>query len=286
MDGKVVANHIYSQIKEEYAKALENGTLKRKPKLVIVLLGNNEASLIYIKQKIKACEKLDYDYLVDHHTDADSYNESKVIEIITKHNLDQSVDGIIVQMPLPAHLDKTAVIRSISPAKDVDGLTPVSYGETALGVEFEYFAPCTAKGVVKMLEYYNVPISGQKVTVVGSGIIAGKPIAMMLSNRKATVSICNSKTTDLASYTRMADILVVAVGSAKMITLDMVKENAVVVDVGISKDGLEKLSGDVDFDQVSKKVRLISPVPGGVGRLTVACLMENLLKAAFRKRGL
>lgn len=286
MDGKVVAEHVYSQIKEKYAGAIADGTLTRKPKLVIVLIGNNEASLIYIKQKIKACEMLGFDYFVDHHLEADAYDEIKVIEIIRKHNLDRSVDGIIVQMPLPAHIDKPAVIRSISPAKDVDGLTPVSYGETALGVEFEYYAPCTAKGVVKMLEYYQVPIIGQRVTVVGSGIIAGKPIAMMLSNRKATVSICNSKTQDLSAYTSQADILVVAVGSAKMITADMVKENAVVVDVGISKDGLEKLSGDVDFEAVSPKVRFISPVPGGVGRLTVACLMENLLQAAIQPRNI
>jgi methylenetetrahydrofolate dehydrogenase (NADP+)/methenyltetrahydrofolate cyclohydrolase len=184
-------------------------------------------------------------------------------------------------MPLPQHLDKTAIIRAIDPAKDVDGLTPVSYGETTLGVEFERFAPCTAKGVLKMLEYYGVPLAGSRVTVVGSGIIAGKPIALMLSNRKATVTICNSKTKDLAALTRQAEILVVAVGSARMIGAEMVSAGAVVVDVGISRDGLEKISGDVDFEQVSKKVRLISPVPGGVGRLTVACLMENLLLAAI-----
>lgn len=285
MDGKVVAEQIYSEISSGYLLALESGKLKRKPKLMIVMLGNNEASAIYIKMKIKACEKLGFDYEVDHHPEAEKYSTEQVIEkIVRKHNLDSGVDGIIVQMPLPPQIDKTAVIRAIDPSKDVDGLHPLSYGETALGVEFEYYAPCTARGVVKMLEYYNVPIAGQRVVVIGSGIIAGKPIAMMLSNRKATVTVCNSKTRDLADITRQADILVVAVGSARMIKADMVKEGAVVVDVGISRDGLEKISGDVDFEKVSPKARLISPVPGGVGKLTVACLMENLLKAAVAPR--
>ncbi len=282
MDGKVVAEAIYTEISAQHKRAITDGKLNRKPKLVIVLIGNNEASLIYIRQKIKACEKLGFDYLLDHHRQANALGEKDVIEIIRKHNADNGVDGIIVQMPLPAHLDKTRVIRAIAPEKDVDGLTPVSYGETTLGVEFERFAPCTAKGVVKMLEHYRVPISGSRVTVVGSGIIAGKPIALMLANRKATVTICNSKTRDLAELTRQAEIVVVAVGSAKMIGADMVAEGAVVVDVGISRDGLDKISGDVDFDGVYGKVKLISPVPGGVGKLTVACLMENLLLAALR----
>jgi methylenetetrahydrofolate dehydrogenase (NADP+)/methenyltetrahydrofolate cyclohydrolase len=250
------------------------------------MIGNNESSAIYVRMKMKACERLEFDYFLDHRPDAETFTTEQVIEIVRQHNNDRSVDGIIVQMPLPPQIVKSEVIRAISPAKDVDGLHPLSYGETSLGVDFEYYVPPTARGVVRMLEFYKVPIAGQRVVVIGSGIIAGKPIAMTLSNRKATVTICNSQTRDLAEISRTADILVVAVGSARMIKADMVKEGAVVVDVGISKDGLEKTSGDVDFEAVKDKVRLISPVPGGVGKLTVACLMENLLKAAVFPRNI
>ena len=284
MDGKVVAADIYEKIKKDYQAARDSGKLKKEPKLVIILIGSNEASLIYIRQKIKACEELGFECVLDHHPQAEGYDWKKIGEIIRKHNLDPSVNGIIVQMPLPDGIDRSGVLITIDPKKDVDGLHPLSYGETALGADFEYYPPCTANGVVKMLEFYKVPIAGQRVVVVGSGIVAGKAIALMLMNRKATVTVCNSKTKDLAEITRQADILVVAVGKSKMITADMVKDGAAVVDVGISRDGSEKISGDVDFDPVKAKVGYISPVPGGVGRLTVACLMENLLKASISPR--
>lgn len=284
MDGKVVAASVYKQIKMDYQEALDSGKLKRPPKLVIILIGNNEASLIYVRQKIKACEDLGFDCVLDHHKDSENYDWQKVGDIIRQHNNNPEVDGIIVQMPLPNDIDPAQVLISVHPKKDVDGLTPLSYGETALGTNFEYYPPCTANGVIKMLEYYNVPIAGQRVVVVGSGIVAGKAVAMMLINRKATVTVCNSKTRDLAAITKTADILVVAVGKAKFITPEMIKKGAVVVDIGISRDGMEKLSGDVDLEAVLAKVGRISPVPGGVGRLTVACLMENLLKAAVAPR--
>lgn len=284
MDGKLVAASIYDEIKSDFTAAIESGRLKNPPKLVIVMIGNDPASGIYVKQKIKACKKLGFECVVDHHEKAENYETEDVIDIVRDHNLDKSVHGIIVQLPLPPQVDKSRVIRAISPEKDVDGLHPLSYGETTLGVEFEYYYPCTARGVIKMLEYYNIEISGKVAVVIGSGIIAGKPIAIMLSNRKATVIICNSRTPDLPKFTKLADILVVAVGSAKMVTSDMVREGVIVVDVGISKDGNENISGDVDFDNVSSKASFISPVPGGVGRLTVACLMENLLKAAVSPR--
>ena len=275
LDGKAVAESIYDGIK---AKSL---TVKRKPKLVIIMLGENAASLVYIKQKIAACEMLGFEYKLEQIEDATKIQNSDVIELIEKYNKDESVTGMIVQMPLPEHLDKTVIIPHISPDKDVDGLTPYSYGLTTLGTEFEKFSPCTAKGVVKMLEFYKIPVTARKVVVVGSGIIAGKPIALMLSNRKATVTICNSKTENLEEITKTADILVVAVGKAKMITAKMVKKDAVVIDVGISRDGDEKISGDADFEALLPFVSAISPVPGGVGKLTVACLMENLLESAM-----
>lgn len=274
LDGKVVAESIYDGIR---SKAL---LIKKKPKLVIIMLGNNPASLVYIKQKVAACEMLGFEYKLEHLEDSEQLKNKDVIDIIEKYNQDVSVTGMIVQMPLPDHLDKAVIIPHISPEKDVDGLTPYSYGLTALGVEFEKYSPCTARGVIRMLEFYDIAVTGKKVVVVGSGMIAGKPIALMLSNRKATVTICNSKTTELVAITKTADILVVAVGKARMIDAKMVKKGAVVIDVGISRDGSEKISGDADFENLQSVVSAISPVPGGVGKLTVACLMENLLKSA------
>lgn len=284
MDGKVVAADIYEKIKHDFELAKSLGRLKKAPKLVIVLIGSNEASLVYVKQKIKACEMLGFECVLDHHPDSEALDWKKVGEIILKHNLDDSVDGIILQMPLPAHIKRASVIAQISPQKDVDGLHPLSYGETALGKDFEYYQPCTAHGVVKMLEYYKIPIEGQRIVIVGAGIVAGKSIGLMMMNRGATVTICNSKTRNLEQITKEADILIVAVGSQKMIKASMVKEGAVVVDVGISRNELGKLSGDVDFEEVKKKASYISPVPGGVGKLTVALLMWNLLKAAISPR--
>lgn len=284
MDGHVVADSVYAKIKEDFQLARESGKLKRAPKLVIVLIGSNEASLIYIKQKIKACKKLGFECVVDQHQDAEKYDFKMVGEVIKKHNLDDSVDGIIVQMPLPGHIARAEVLVKISPQKDVDGLHPFNYGETALGADFEYYLPCTANGAIKMLNFYNVSIEGKRVVIVGAGIVAGRAIALMMMNRRATVTVCNSRTSNLAEITRQADILVVAVGSSRMIKEDMVKAGAAVVDVGISREESGKLSGDVDFEQVKLKASHISPVPGGVGRLTVACLMENLLKAAVSPR--
>jgi len=281
MDGEAVAGKIYDKIREDYQKAKKAGLLKRAPKLVILLIGENQASLIYVKRKIKACEDLGFECQLDQRVDAENYDAEKVVEIVGKYNADKSVDGIIVQMPLPDGIEPNRVLEAIEPGKDVDGLSPVSYGRTALGLGFEYFQPCTANGVVKMLEFYKLPIAGQRVVVVGAGIVAGKAIALMLMNRKATVTVCNSKTADLGGITKLADILVVATGKAKMITSEMVKPGAVVIDVGISRNNEGEISGDVDFSAVKEKVSFISPVPGGIGKLTVACLMENLLKAAL-----
>lgn len=295
MDGKLVADEIYKSIEKNYQQAKALGKLKRPPKLVVILIGANEASLVYIKQKIKACEMLGFDCEIDQHADSKGYDLEKVREIIRKHNLRgyqagqngaEGLDGIILQMPLPEGIPKQWALATINPKYDVDGVHPLSYGETALDRELEYYPPCTANGVIKMLEYYKVDIEGKRIVIVGTGIVAGKGIGLMLMNRGATVTFCNSKTSNLKSITKEADILISAVGKSKFIKADMVKKDAVVVDVGISRDGEERLSGDVDFENVIKKVKLISPVPGGVGKLTVACLMENLLKAAIAPRTL
>jgi methylenetetrahydrofolate dehydrogenase (NADP+)/methenyltetrahydrofolate cyclohydrolase len=281
MDGEAVASKIYDKIREDYTNAKEAGHLKRAPKLVILLIGENPASLIYVNRKIKACQELGFDCQLDQRIDKENYNAEKIVEIVGKYNSDKKVDGIIVQMPLPEGIEPNKVLEAIDPQKDVDGLSPVSYGKIALGLDFEYFQPCTANGVVKMLEYYKLPIAGKRIVVVGAGIVAGKAIALMLMNRKATVTVCNSKTTDLGEVTKLADILVVATGKTRMITAEMVKPGAVVVDVGISRNKDGEISGDVDFLAVKAKASFISPVPGGIGKLTVACLMENLLKAAL-----
>ena len=281
MDGEVVASKIYDTIRGDYGNARKAERLNRSPKLVILLIGENPASLIYVNRKIKACQELGFECQLDQRIDAENYDVEKIVEIVGKYNSDQKVDGIIVQMPLPNGIEPNKVLEAIEPRKDVDGLSPVSYGRTALGLGFEYFQPCTANGVVKMLEYYKLPIAGQRVVVVGAGIVAGKAIALMLMNRKATVTVCNSKTADLGEITKLADILVVATGKTKMITAEMVKPGAVVIDVGISRNKDGEISGDVDFLAVKEKVSFISPVPGGIGKLTVACLMENLLKAAL-----
>lgn len=280
MDGAIVAKKIYAGMDKALDKAKKAG-YRGKPKLVILMLGDNPSSSIYVQQKIKAGKELGFDCELQHLQEKEVSSTEVLIKKVLKLNVDISVNGIIVQMPLPTYIDKTLVIAAIDPRKDVDGLTPANIGRTFLGKEFEYLTPCTATGVVKMLEYYGVETIGKKVVVVGSGIVAGKPIALMLSNRRATVTLCNSKTPELKDYTLRADIVVVAVGIAGLLKDTMVKKGVVVVDVGISKDGLGKLKGDVDFEAVSKLAKLISPVPGGVGKLTVACLMENLVIAAL-----
>ena len=280
MDGVEVAKKIYGGIEISLNEARKSG-YEGKPKLVILMVWNNPSSEIYVQQKIKACKELGFDCEVQHFQENEMKSTADLITKVMELNEDIMVNGIIVQMPLPSFIDKNMVIATVNPRKDVDGLSPVNIGKTFLGVEFEYLTPCTATGVVRMLEFYGVDLIGKKVVVVGSGIVAGRPIAMMLSNRRATVTVCNSKTTNLADYTFDADIVVVAVGVAGLLKASMVKKGVVIVDVGISKDGTGKLHGDVDFEGVSEVAKLISPVPGGVGKLTVACLMENLVKAAI-----
>lgn len=296
MDGRLVAAEVYKKIKKDYQIAREKGQLTRPPKLVVIMIGKNAASEIYVKQKIKACEELGFECEVDQYPNSQDLDLEKVRSIIRKHNLRgrhgksgynaAEIDGIILQMPLPENIPKQWAIITIDPTHDVDGITPLSYGEMTLDRELEHYPPCTANGVLKMTDYYGIKLEGQKVVVVGTGIVAGKAIGLMMMNRGATVTFCNSKTSDLKKITKTADILVSAVGKPKFITADMIKKNAVVIDVGISRDGMERLSGDVDFEEVVKKAKLISPVPGGVGKLTVACLMENLLQAYLYPRTL
>ncbi len=276
MDGRKVSKEILLSLKEEVDRMHFDHI---HPKLVVILVGKDPASLAYINQKQKACDLTgieweQFDYEPDVTTEA-------LIEKIEELNEDKTVHGILVQLPLPKHIYTPNVIRAINPKKDVDGLTAYNLGKTFINKEFEDLAPCTPLGVIKMLEYYKIPIQGQEITIVGHSNIAGKPLAVMLLNRDATVTVCHIHTKNLHEHTSKADILCVAVGKPNLITEDMVKDGAVVIDIGINRLK-DSLVGDTDFAKISKKASYITPVPGGVGPMTVACLMLNTVKACKR----
>ncbi len=275
LDGKKVAGQVLTRV------AGEVSALGKPLKLVIVQVGNDPASDVYIRQKLKAAENTGIQGVHEHLPETMTTDE--LIAKVHALNEDSTVTGILVQAPLPKHIDTPLVFKAIAAAKDVDGFTAYNMGKMFLEKQFEDLVPCTARGVLEILGAYNIDVSGKEVVVVGRSNIVGKPLAVMLLNRGATVTVCHSKTVDLASHTKRADILVVAVGKAKMITADMVKEGAVVIDVGINRLADGKLCGDVDFEGVSTKASAITPVPGGVGPMTVACLMDNVVRAARRQ---
>lgn len=268
LDGRNIKNIILDELKEEVSK------LSAKPKLVVVQVGNDDASDVYIKQKNNMCNYVGYDF--EHIKLDDMVDTYEIVEIIEKLNYDNSVTGILIQLPLPDKIDTDVVVNAISPFKDVDGLTNLNRGMLFGGKDTLY--SCTPSGIIEMLDRYNISVSGKNVVVVGRSDLVGKPLAMMMLNRDATVTVCHSKTKNLSEITKGADILVVAVGEPNFITRDMISENVVVIDVGINKlDGT--LCGDVDFESVKYKCSYITPVPGGVGPMTVAILAKNILKA-------
>ena len=276
MDGRKVSKEMLLKLKDEVSGLHD---VHVHPKLAVILVGQDPASISYIRQKQKACvttgiEWVQFDYEME-------VTQEELIAKVEELNEDTSVHGILVQLPLPQEIYVPEVMKAIAPAKDVDGFTAYNMGKLVLSADFEHLAPCTPKGVIEMLEYYGVEMRGAEAVVVGHSNIVGKPLAMMLLNRNATVTVCHIDTKDLAEHTRRADILCVAVGKAGLISEDMVKDGAVVVDIGINKvDG--KLVGDCDFENISKKAKLITPVPGGAGPMTVACLMQNVVTAAKR----
>ena len=273
LDGKHIKSIILDEIKEEVK------TLSVRPKLVVVQVGNNEASNVYIKQKKNMCEYVGYDY--EHIKLESNITESKLLDVINGLNNDDSVNGILVQLPLPAGIDSNKVVNSISPLKDVDGLTDLNNGMLFHGKDALY--SCTPYGVMEILDRYNISVSGKNVVIVGRSDLVGKPMAMMMLNKDATVTICHSKTKNLSEYTKNSDILVVAVGRPNFITGDMVSDDTIVVDVGINRTE-EGICGDVDFSSVKDKAKYITPVPGGVGQMTVAMLAKNVLKAYKMQR--
>ncbi len=279
LDGKKVAQNLYEKLKQDAMAWKEKGV---QPKLVIILVGDNPASLSYIRGKTKASETVGIVAELRHYPSGEMTTE-KLIDTIHELNNDPKVHGILVQLPLPNHIQVPLVMKAIAPQKDVDGFTAYNLGKMFLSKEFEELVPCTPMGVIRILEYYSLDIVGKEVVMVGASNLVGKPLSVMLMNRKATVTICHSKTKDLASHTQKADILIVAVGRARFITADMVKSGAVVIDVGINKDENGKIVGDVDFGAVAEKSSYITPVPGGCGPMTIACLIENVLKAVSKQ---
>lgn len=273
IDGKLVKREKLLALKEELAK------LQSMPCLCVVQVGEDEASKVYVKQKQKLCEELGYRFI--HKALPADIDEVMLIQQIDLLNLDDEVDGIIVQMPLPKHLDPIKVLNTISPEKDVDGLTFINSGKLLQGDEG--FVPCTPKGVIDLLNHYGITIEGQTCLVIGRSILVGKPMAHLLLDHNGTVIVAHSKTPNLKELSLQADIIISCVGKKWLITEDMVKDGAVIIDVGINReDG--KLYGDVDFDRVSQKASYITPVPGGVGQMTVYELCENTHKAYVKRK--
>ncbi len=253
----------------------EKGT---KPGLAVVLVGNDSASQVYVKNKEKACEELLM--YSEKYTLPEETTEEELLALIKKLNADENIHGILVQLPLPKHLDDKTIINNILPEKDVDAFHPANVGRIMIG-DFD-FVPCTPAGVMELIYESGVEIKGKECVVIGRSNIVGKPMAMLLLHEHGTVTICHSRTKDLKEVTKRADILVAAVGIPKFVTADMVKEGAVVIDVGMDRDENGKLCGDVDFDSVEPIAGAITPVPGGVGPMTISMLMKNTLTAAKR----
>ena len=275
IDGNALAKQVRSEIAQRTAQLKSKGIL---PGLAVLLVGEDPASQVYVRNKVKACEEAGMHSLLER-LPAD-LSEEQLLKRIQELNEDKSIHGILVQLPLPKHLNSHLVIESIAPEKDVDGFHVANAGALMIGDPL--FRPCTPYGCMKMLESINYDIKGARAVVVGASNIVGKPMAMLLLQAGATVTICNSKTKDLSAHTKEADILVVATGKPKMITGDMVKPGAIVIDVGINRLPDGKLCGDVDFESVQQVAGAITPVPGGVGPMTITMLLLNTLEAAER----
>lgn len=263
------------KVREDKLKDLKRkiDALDKKLTLVVVKVGNDEASGVYVKQKELLAKELGVNFIS--RVLPSDVTESELISVINEYNLDKSVNGIIVQLPLPKHINETRVVNTIDVNKDVDGLTILNTGK--LFQNMDTLVSCTSSGIIDLLDYYNIEVSGKNAVVIGRSLLVGKPVSMLLNNRNATVTMCHSKTENLSEITRNADIIVVAIGVPNFLTSDMVKEGAVVIDVGINRVN-GKLMGDADFENLKEKCSYITPVPGGVGQMTVFELYENVYK--------
>lgn len=273
IDGVALSRQLREDVKQRAAKLTARG---HTPGLAVILVGENQASQVYVRNKVKACEENGITSILEHYPA--SLTETELLARIAQLNADPKIDGILVQLPLPDHIDSHKVIETIAPEKDVDGFHVASAG--ALMVGQPGFKPCTPYGCMKMLENINYPVKGAHAVVIGRSNIVGKPMAMLLLQASATVTVCHSATKNLAELTRQADIVVAAVGKRNVLTADMVKPGAVVIDVGMNRNDAGKLCGDVDFDGVKEVAGYITPVPGGVGPMTITMLLVNTIESA------
>ena len=271
IDGKETAAEIRRSLKERVSAARETGVL---PCLAVVMVGDDPASAVYVRNKQKACEEVGI-LSVTHHLDAET-TEAALIKLVQDLNNDQNITGILVQLPLPSHIDEKKVLLAIDPDKDVDGFHPMNVGRLCSGEDG--YVSCTPAGVIALLKRYGIDAAGKECVIIGRSNIVGKPMIQLMLQENATVTVCHSKTKDLASVCARADILIAAIGKPKFVTADFVKDGAVVIDVGINRDENGKLCGDVDFETVKEKASFITPVPGGVGPMTIAMLLENCCK--------
>ncbi|MEG1125967.1 MAG: bifunctional methylenetetrahydrofolate dehydrogenase/methenyltetrahydrofolate cyclohydrolase FolD [Oscillospiraceae bacterium] len=279
INGKAIAAEVKQNVAEKVAKLKDKNICV---KLAVILVGENPASAVYVNGKAKDCAECGIESLVLRL--ADTTTENELLEILNKYNLDSTINGILVQLPLPKHINEKRIIDAISPDKDVDGFTPINVGRMVIGEEC--FLPCTPAGCMELIKSTGTDINGKDAVVIGRSNIVGKPAALLLSAANATVTICHSRTKNLAQKCAAADIIVAAVGKEGFVTGDMVKEGAIVIDVGINRNAEGKLCGDVDFAAASEKAAYITPVPGGVGLMTRAMLMKNTLKAAEMQNGI
>ena len=273
IDGKELAQEIRNDLKIKCSELKEKGI---KPKLAVILVGDDKASQIYIRNKSKACQEVGIDfeeYLLKKDT-----TQKKLLDLIETLNNNPNIHGILLQSPLPGHLDINEANMNNKKKKDVDGFNPVNVGKLCLNQDT--FVSCTPYGIMKMFEKYNIDLTGKNVTIIGRSNIVGKPLVQCCINKNATVTVCHSKTKNLEEHTKNADVVIVAIGKPKFLKENMIKKDAVIIDVGINRDENGKVVGDVDFENVSKKASYITPVPGGVGPMTIAMLMNNVIKAS------
>lgn len=279
IDGKQLAKKIRENLKLECEELKEQGI---NPKLAVIMVGDNPASKVYVRNKSRACNEVGIEY--QEYLLPENATQKELLELIKKLNQDKEINGILLQSPLPQHLNINEAFKTITYSKDVDGFTPVSVGKLCIGEDT--FISCTPYGVIKMFEEYNIDLKGKNVVILGRSNIVGKPLIQCCLQKDATVTVCHSKTKNLSEYTKKADVIIAAIGKAKFLTEDMVKDGVVIIDVGINRQDDGKLVGDVDYENVSKKASYITPVPGGVGPMTIAMLMNNVIKATKRQNGM
>ena len=273
IDGKKLAQEIRAKLKIECEELKQKGII---PKLAVIMIGEDKASQVYVRNKSKACNEIGIEF--EEYLLNENIKQKELIELIEKLNKDTSIKGILLQSPIPKGLDINEAFRTIAPEKDVDGFNPVNVGKLSLNQDT--FVSCTPYGIMKMFEAYGIDLEGKNVVILGRSNIVGKPLIQCCLNKNATVTVCHSKTKNIEEYTKRADVVIVAIGKSKFVKEEMIKKDAVIIDVGINRGEDGKLTGDVDFEKVSQKASYITPVPGGVGPMTIAMLMNNVIKAS------